>query len=253
MMGTSIPAQRASDDRQRITQAPARAVADSALVNMRADANALAQRRAMMANGAHALQLKARLASIAGAASGDVIGGAVQQRPTLVNQLKIRVGSMQDAAAAQVESPAGLIVQRAITVAGEAKSLIFLAVKLEAYMGDYGYALASLQAVDGNTYGTMELLKAALPAPLGADQLYVGGAAVTVEGIGGRCNEHMTHNLVMAALRKNKGSVSIANGDDQRVQIGEGLVRGWKWGYICLKYQGGNLKYWHAHDGFQVG
>lgn len=138
-------------------------------------------------------------------------------------------------------------------VAVEQKSLIYLAVQLTNYMGDYDYARTSLTALDGNNYDTMILLQAAMPAPLTADQVFIGGAAVTIVGIGGRCNEHMTQGGVVAELRRNKAAISIANGNDQRIQIGRGLVDGWKWGYVCLKFAGGQLRYWHAHDGFQVG
>ncbi|HXA46221.1 MAG TPA: DUF4157 domain-containing protein [Burkholderiaceae bacterium] len=149
------------------------------------------------------------------------------------------------------------VIQRTIGigvgVAVEQKSLIFRAVQLTAYMGDYDYARASLTALDGNNYDTLDLLKAAMPAPLTANQVYVGGAAITIVGTGGRCNAHMTQGAVVAALRTNKGDISVANGNDQRIQIGEGRTRSWKWGYVLLKFANGQLEYWHAHDGFQVG
>jgi hypothetical protein len=145
------------------------------------------------------------------------------------------------------------VVQRKITIGADEKSLIWLAVQLQDYMGDYDYAKSSLDALDGNTYATMDLLKAAMPAPLTANQVYCGGLAVTIAGRGGRCNEHMSHGLVVAALRKNKGSLSIADDSNQRIQIGAGIGGSWKMGYVCLQYTGGQFQYWHAHDGFAVG
>ena len=146
------------------------------------------------------------------------------------------------------------VIQRAITIGTEeAKAPGLIATLVADYMGDFSYALASVRAVDGQTFETLDLLKAALPAPLTANQLYVGGAAVTVAGTGGRCNEHMTQAEVVTELRANKASISTANGNDQRIQIREGKTGSWKDGYVCLRFADGQLTYWHAHHGFAVG
>jgi chaperonin cofactor prefoldin len=148
------------------------------------------------------------------------------------------------------------VIQKTIGIgtdaAVEQKSLILLAVRLTDYMGDYDYALASLTALDGNNYDTMDLLRDAMPEPLTADQVYVGGAAVTIAGTGDRCNEHMGQDDVVAALRVNKRDITIANGNEQRIQIGRGRSE-WKLGYVMLRFRSGELQYWHAHEGFRVG
>lgn len=145
------------------------------------------------------------------------------------------------------------VIQRAITIGTDAKAPGLIATQIADYMGDFSYALACVRAVDGQTFASLDELKAAISAPLTANQLYVGGTVVTVKGIGGRCNEHMTHAEVVTELRTNKSSISIANDSDQRIQILEGKTGSWKDGYVCLKYSGGELQYWHAHHGFPVG
>lgn len=217
--------------------------------------NAIPQRAAAQAHGrvAPAIQKKG------GVAINDNQG---LEREADAMGMKAMAMQPSDDARRSTPSIAGSAIQRYVIqrtigigtgIAVEQKSLVYLAVQLTNHMGDYDYARASLTPLDGNSYATMDLLKAAMPAPLTADQVYVGGAAVTIVGTGNRCNAHMTQGEVVAALRTNKADISVANGNDQRIQIGQGRVRGWKWGYVRLKFTNGQLEYWHAHDGFQVG
>ncbi len=96
-----------------------------------------------------------------------------------------------------------------------------------------------------------EAAKVAVNAVLANCDVYSKSGPLRIQGLGRRCNEHLTHAAVVAYFRQYRNE--IKEGDEQYLAVGEGRTKSKLYGQILYSNADGVIKYWHAHDKGKMG